>query len=329
MSQYPQYDPSRYKYQGGSSNFVNPAQQQQPGYHQGAPGAFQPRQQPFVVGAAPPAEYATSASADRGWEGGGGGAASSGPSSYQPSGGHSHHPAPFHGLPPHPTFGTGRPTTQSTGFAPPHLGLAGSGLGGAGAAAPPDIPSAPPLEFCSSASSLDSGLGGAEAPARPRPALPAVSGFFGGIVNAPDPTAPLPKTTSPTGDFETEDEAPLLEELGINFPHILQRMKAATLFQKIDQDLLADCDMSGPLFSVLCMGLFFLLRGKVHFGYIYGICIVGCLGTYCLLNLMSQRAYVSLRARAFVCVRMLVHVCVSMCACMRVCMRVCVHVCAG
>ena len=28
--------------------------------------------------------------------------------------------------------------------------------------------------------------------------------------------------------------------------------------------------------------------GKIHFGYIYGLGITGCLGTYLLLNLMSQ-----------------------------------------
>ena len=34
--------------------------------------------------------------------------------------------------------------------------------------------------------------------------------------------------------------------------------------------------------------LFVLQSGKLHFGYIYGIGVVGCLAMYCLLNLMSM-----------------------------------------
>lgn len=37
--------------------------------------------------------------------------------------------------------------------------------------------------------------------------------------------------------------------------------------------------------------LFFLLHsqsGKIQFGYVYGISAIGCLGMYCLLNLMSM-----------------------------------------
>lgn len=34
---------------------------------------------------------------------------------------------------------------------------------------------------------------------------------------------------------------------------------------------------------------FFLVQsGKIQFGYVYGISAIGCLGMYCLLNLMSM-----------------------------------------
>lgn len=88
------------------------------------------------------------------------------------------------------------------------------------------------------------------------------------------------------GDYE--NEPPLLEELGINLDHIAQRMKSVVLSYKLDHDLLIDCDMTGPLLIALCLGFCLLLRGKIHFGYIYGLGIVGCLSAYILLNLMSQ-----------------------------------------
>mmetsp|Transcript_8435 Transcript_8435/g.20663 ORF Transcript_8435/g.20663 Transcript_8435/m.20663 type:complete len:296 (-) Transcript_8435:274-1161(-) len=85
------------------------------------------------------------------------------------------------------------------------------------------------------------------------------------------------------------DEPPLLEELGINPEHIFKRIKSVLLFQKLDHDLLVDCDMCGPLVIALALGFCLLFSGKIHFGYIYGLGITGCLGTYLLLNLMSQK----------------------------------------
>ena len=49
-----------------------------------------------------------------------------------------------------------------------------------------------------------------------------------------------------------------------------------------------EADLAGPLVFCLLLGSLLLLRGKVHFGYIYGFGIVGCLAMYCVLNLMSE-----------------------------------------
>lgn len=38
------------------------------------------------------------------------------------------------------------------------------------------------------------------------------------------------------------------------------------------------------------MGSFLLLSGKVHFGYIYGFSVFGCIGMYSVLNLVSERS---------------------------------------
>ena len=47
-----------------------------------------------------------------------------------------------------------------------------------------------------------------------------------------------------------------------------------------------DADLAGPLFYCLLLGSALLLSGKVHFGYIYGFSIFGCVGMYAILNLI-------------------------------------------
>jgi hypothetical protein len=47
-------------------------------------------------------------------------------------------------------------------------------------------------------------------------------------------------------------------------------------------------DLAGPLCFCLLIGALLLLRGKMHFGYIYGVGVVGVVGLWALLNLMSS-----------------------------------------
>lgn len=47
--------------------------------------------------------------------------------------------------------------------------------------------------------------------------------------------------------------------------------------------------MGGPLAVVSLMGFLLMLAGKVHFGAIYGIGIVGCVGAWLLVNAISQK----------------------------------------
>eukprot|EP00128_Syssomonas_multiformis_P004897 Colp12_sorted_trinity150504_noHs@36115 len=49
-----------------------------------------------------------------------------------------------------------------------------------------------------------------------------------------------------------------------------------------------DTDLAGPLLFCLLFGGFLLLSGKVHFGYIYGVGLLGCVGMYAVLNLMCD-----------------------------------------
>merc|ERR1719272_59157 len=84
------------------------------------------------------------------------------------------------------------------------------------------------------------------------------------------------------------DEPPLLEELGINFSQI----KARTLnvlhpFSTTEQSIMQEADLAGPLVFCLMFGATLLATGRVQFGYIYGVAMVGCFGLYSVLNLMS------------------------------------------
>ncbi|OAD65598.1 hypothetical protein PHYBLDRAFT_92678, partial [Phycomyces blakesleeanus NRRL 1555(-)] len=90
-----------------------------------------------------------------------------------------------------------------------------------------------------------------------------------------------------TGGFA--DEPPLLEELGINFGHI--KTKSLTVlnpFRRVPDTIMDDADLAGPLLFLLLFGMCLLLSGKVHFGYIYGVGVLGVVSIYLILNLMSE-----------------------------------------
>lgn len=74
------------------------------------------------------------------------------------------------------------------------------------------------------------------------------------------------------GSFE--DEPPLLEELGIDIPAILGRIKSVVTFRLSGRDL-DNFDMGGPLIFMTILGVLHLLVGKLHFGYILGWTVVG------------------------------------------------------
>lgn len=91
-----------------------------------------------------------------------------------------------------------------------------------------------------------------------------------------------------SSDDPYANEPPLLEELGINFDQITQKTLAVVNpFRTTDAAILYDSDLAGPLVFCLAFGCFLLLSGKVSFGYIYGIGVLGCLSIYVLLNLMA------------------------------------------
>jgi hypothetical protein len=57
--------------------------------------------------------------------------------------------------------------------------------------------------------------------------------------------------------------------------------------------IVEDADLAGPLAFALLLGGELLLTGKIHFGYIYGFGLFGCLAMTVILNLMSPQGAVS------------------------------------
>jgi hypothetical protein len=48
-----------------------------------------------------------------------------------------------------------------------------------------------------------------------------------------------------------------------------------------------DSDLAGPVLFFLLFGTFLLFSGKVHFGYIYGLALLGSISLHTILSLMS------------------------------------------
>ncbi|KAG7281692.1 hypothetical protein CRUP_008067 [Coryphaenoides rupestris] len=92
-------------------------------------------------------------------------------------------------------------------------------------------------------------------------------------------------------DADYYEEPPLLEELGINFDHIWQKtLTVLNPFKAADGSIMNETDLTGPVLFCITLGANLLMAGKVHFGCIYGISALACIGVYLLLNMMSSLA---------------------------------------
>jgi hypothetical protein len=86
-----------------------------------------------------------------------------------------------------------------------------------------------------------------------------------------------------------DDEPPLLEELGVDFGDIWSKTKLVLRpsVAEIDERLVEDADLAGPIVFMFALGAMLMLHGKLHFGYVYGFGLSSCVCMYVLLNLMS------------------------------------------
>ncbi|KAM7404148.1 hypothetical protein PAMA_004534 [Pampus argenteus] len=96
-------------------------------------------------------------------------------------------------------------------------------------------------------------------------------------------------TVGDTGTHSSEEEPPLLEELGINFDHIWQKtLTVLNPFKPADGSIMNETDLTGPVLFCIALGVTLMMAGKAHFGYVYGISATACTGMYILLTLMSS-----------------------------------------
>lgn len=131
--------------------------------------------------------------------------------------------------------------------------------------------------------------------------MPAMSGPMGSTpINNPsvfDPNSALKSSSTSKNAMSSyyedyENEPPLLEELGVNFPHIYSKSRAV-LFpfsqtaKTLQHEVMDDDDLAGPLAFALGLGGELLLSGKLHFGYVYGFGISGWIAMTLLLNLLN------------------------------------------
>ncbi|KAI9827861.1 MAG: hypothetical protein M1832_004350 [Thelocarpon impressellum] len=158
---------------------------------------------------------------------------------------------------------------------------------------PSTYPSATPVSGHSTPSQASyGGFGGSSSAAYPG----AAGGFggpgFGGVAGASGRMGEQGGLrTGWLAAFGTEGydgEPALLEELGVNFGHI--KGKTLTVLNplaRIDQHIMDDSDLAGPILFFLLFGTFLLFSGKVHFGYIYGLALLGSTSLHLILSLMS------------------------------------------
>jgi hypothetical protein len=85
------------------------------------------------------------------------------------------------------------------------------------------------------------------------------------------------------------DEPSLLEELEINVNDMRKKTFAVlNPFKTMEGALVEDADCWGPILFLLFFAASLLLAGKSLFSFIYGVALIGGLGIYTILNLMSE-----------------------------------------
>lgn len=97
------------------------------------------------------------------------------------------------------------------------------------------------------------------------------------------------KSETPNKDFNSEEELPILEELGISTERIKEKVISVIKMKKIDKKTLEDSDMAGPFLIFIIFALTLILQKKTHFGYIYGTTIFGGFIISTIMNLMSKK----------------------------------------
>ena len=85
-------------------------------------------------------------------------------------------------------------------------------------------------------------------------------------------------------------------DLDIDINMITKKFIAILTQRGLSENTIATYDdMAGPIFVAVIFGISLLMKGRVGFGNIYGFGLTGCIGIFCIINLMSRRGqYVEL-----------------------------------
>ncbi|KAI5190017.1 protein YIPF5/7 [Nematocida minor] len=83
-----------------------------------------------------------------------------------------------------------------------------------------------------------------------------------------------------------EGDRPLLDDLGIDFGSI-KKDSLRILFVKSKEHKETD-DMIGPILFLVLFGAILIVRGRVHFGYLYCLSILSCVFIYGITILMNS-----------------------------------------
>ena len=67
----------------------------------------------------------------------------------------------------------------------------------------------------------------------------------------------------------------------------MQTLAVLNPFARIDQHLMDDTDLAGPLLFCVAFGTSLMLSGNLHFGYIYGLAVCGSVLLHYILSLMT------------------------------------------
>ena len=69
--------------------------------------------------------------------------------------------------------------------------------------------------------------------------------------------------------------------------HPPQTLAVLNPFRRIDQHLMDDSDLGGPILFAGLFGFFLLFSGNLHFGYIYGLAALGSISLHFIISLMT------------------------------------------
>lgn len=119
----------------------------------------------------------------------------------------------------------------------------------------------------------------------------ALTGPLQGILGSAEKIGYMGSVALPPGGAAAEGdlgEQPLLDELGVSFKDIYQRIRCVFLFQKLSPHCLTDLDLSGPIAILLTLASILLLLGKIQFAYLYALSTCGSLLIWVILNLLSS-----------------------------------------